>query len=56
MKKLIVAGTAIAAAAALVLTGCGSRTDTGGGEETAGFAADAVIGVALPVDGGYTAQ
>ena len=48
MKKLIVAGTAIAAAAALVLTGCGSRTDTGGGEETAGFAADAVIGVALP--------
>jgi putative multiple sugar transport system substrate-binding protein len=49
MKKLIVAGTAIAAAAALVLTGCGSRGDTGGSTTAAaGFAADAVIGVALP--------
>jgi putative multiple sugar transport system substrate-binding protein len=49
MKKLIVAGTVFAAATALVLTGCGSRTDTGTGETgAAGFPADSVIGVALP--------
>jgi putative multiple sugar transport system substrate-binding protein len=50
MKKLALAATAVAAGAALMLAGCSPRTDTGtgGGEETAGFAADAVIGVALP--------
>ena len=50
MKRIVLAGAAIAAAAALTLAGCSSRTDTGtgGDEATAGFAADAVIGVALP--------
>jgi putative multiple sugar transport system substrate-binding protein len=49
MKKLTLATTAIAAIAALTLAGCAPR---GGGEEpgddAAGFAADASIGVALP--------
>ena len=49
MKKLALAATAVAAGAALMLAGCSPRTDTGtGGGEAAGFAADAVIGVALP--------
>ncbi len=50
MKKFTKAATAAAAGAALLLTaGCSARTDAGTGEEsTAGFAADAVIGVALP--------
>jgi putative multiple sugar transport system substrate-binding protein len=49
MKKLIIAGVAIAATAALALSGCSSRTDTGDSPSTAaGFAKDATIGVALP--------
>jgi len=52
MKKLTLAATAVAAIAALALTGCsGDRGgSSGGGDETtsAGFAADSTIGVALP--------
>lgn len=52
MKKVALAAAAVAAVAALALTGC---SDTGRGGDTAssdaasaGFAADATIGVALP--------
>jgi putative multiple sugar transport system substrate-binding protein len=49
MRKLAITTTAIAAVALLALSGCSSRTDTGGGDgEAAGFPADSVIGVALP--------
>ncbi len=49
MKKLIIVGVAIAASAALALSGCSSRTDsTGASSGAAGFAADATVGVALP--------
>lgn len=53
MKKIIVTATALVAAAAFALTGCSSErgggTDGGTGGETAkGFAADSLIGVALP--------
>lgn len=51
MKKILLATTAMAAVAALALTGCsgGTRSDagTGGGDEK-GFAADSLIGVSLP--------
>lgn len=60
MKKLTIALVAASAAGALLLTGCSSSerggegteptggAATGGSEETAGFPADATIGVALP--------
>lgn len=51
MKRIALAATAVAAAAALALSGCSSDRGGGsGGESTdsAGFAADATIGVALP--------
>jgi putative multiple sugar transport system substrate-binding protein len=50
MKKIALASVAVAAAAALALSGCASdRGGSTGGETTAaGFAADATIGVALP--------
>ncbi|MFD6055837.1 substrate-binding domain-containing protein [Agromyces sp. NPDC060279] len=52
MKKIALAATAVAAAAALALSGCSSDRGggSGGGESTdsAGFAADATIGIALP--------
>ena len=49
MKKLSMATAAIATIAALTLAGCSSRGDDQGSEEdAAGFASDAVIGVALP--------
>jgi putative multiple sugar transport system substrate-binding protein len=50
MKKLVIAGTALAAAAALALSGCQARGGDTTGEETgaAGFDAGASIGVALP--------
>ncbi|QEO13948.1 sugar ABC transporter substrate-binding protein [Agromyces intestinalis] len=51
MKRIALAATAVAAAAALALTGCSSErggTDGGDATEAAGFAADATIGVALP--------
>lgn len=49
MRKFVTT-TAIAAVALLALSGCSSRADDGGagGAEAAGFAADSVIGVALP--------
>jgi len=50
MKKILLATTAMVAVAAFALTGCadgGGRTATEG-ETEAGFAADSVIGVALP--------
>ncbi|MGP3535913.1 substrate-binding domain-containing protein [Microbacterium sp. RD1] len=50
MKKIALAATALAAVAALALSGCSNaRTDAGGdSSDAAGFAADATIGVALP--------
>jgi len=49
MKKLIIAATAFAAVGALALSGCSARGgDTTETNAPAGFAADAVIGVALP--------
>lgn len=50
MKKLITTSAAIAAAALLALTGCGSRTasSTEGNAAKVGFPAGATIGVALP--------
>ncbi|MGG7508203.1 substrate-binding domain-containing protein [Plantibacter sp. YIM 135249] len=51
MKKILLATTALAAVAALALSGCSSR-DAGSGSsssgEASGFAADSLIGVALP--------
>jgi putative multiple sugar transport system substrate-binding protein len=50
MKKILLATTAMVAVAAFALTGCsdsGRGTDTGDAAE-AGFAADSLIGVALP--------
>ena len=48
MKKILFATTAVAAIAALALSGCTSREDTNTGGDAAGFAADSLIGVALP--------
>ncbi len=49
MRKLVLTTTAIAAAAVLALSGCSSRADTtAGASDASGFAADSVIGVALP--------
>jgi putative multiple sugar transport system substrate-binding protein len=51
MRKIALTAAALAAAAALVLSGCSSRgTDDAGSTDgaAAGFAADSVIGVALP--------
>ncbi|MDY7530063.1 MULTISPECIES: sugar-binding protein [unclassified Cryobacterium] len=49
MKKLL-ATTAIAAVALMALSGCSTRSDTSSGSTAAaaGFAADSLIGVALP--------
>ena len=48
MRKIL-ATTAIAAVALMALSGCSTRTETGGGDAAAaGFAKDSVIGVALP--------
>jgi len=50
MRKHVITTAAIAALALLVASGCSSRTTTaaGGATAAAGFAKDAVIGVALP--------
>jgi putative multiple sugar transport system substrate-binding protein len=52
MKKILLATTAVMAVAALGLTGCasdgGGRGGDTGGDTGSGFAADSVIGVALP--------
>ncbi|GAB2453538.1 putative multiple sugar transport system substrate-binding protein [Conyzicola lurida] len=51
MKKILLATTAVMAVAALGLTGCSSDNGRGGEattEEGSGFAADSLIGVALP--------
>ncbi|MGC5170119.1 substrate-binding domain-containing protein [Microbacterium sp. DT81.1] len=50
MRKLALMATASAAAALLVLSGCSSRTEAGGGSTEApeGFGEGTVIGVALP--------
>jgi putative multiple sugar transport system substrate-binding protein len=50
MRRTALATVALASAAALVLAGCSSRSDdtAGGGGEEAGFAADSLVGVALP--------
>ncbi|MEO5921488.1 MAG: sugar-binding protein [Pseudolysinimonas sp.] len=48
MRKIALATIVVASSAALVLAGCSGRTDTGDGDTAAGFAADSVIGVALP--------
>lgn len=49
MRRIALATVAVAATAALALSGCSQRADTGSGdEETGGFAADSLIGVALP--------
>jgi putative multiple sugar transport system substrate-binding protein len=50
MKKLVIAGTALAAVAALALSGCQARggDETAGETGAAGFPADSTIGVALP--------
>jgi len=52
MKKILLATTAVMAVAALGLTGCasdgGGRGGETGGESASGFAADSLIGVALP--------
>lgn len=51
MRRTALATVALASAAALVLAGCSSRTadeSAGGGGEEAGFAADSLVGVALP--------
>ena len=50
MRKFALVATALAAAAALTLSGCSTRTEapvTGDGDR-GGFAADSLIGVALP--------
>ncbi len=47
MKKFVIASASIAAVAALTLAGCAPR-DGGDTAASAGFAADATIGVALP--------
>jgi len=49
MRRLV-SVTALAAVAALALAGCSTRTEEGGGggEAEAGFAEDALVGVALP--------
>jgi putative multiple sugar transport system substrate-binding protein len=51
MKKILLATTAMVAASAFALTGCASDSSRGGdtgAESEAGFAADSLIGVALP--------
>jgi putative multiple sugar transport system substrate-binding protein len=50
MRRTALATVALASAAALVLAGCSSRSDdtAGGSGEEAGFAADSLVGVALP--------
>lgn len=51
MRRTALATVALASAAALVLAGCSSRTadeTAGGSGEEAGFAADSLVGVALP--------
>ena len=51
MKKIIIASTALAAVAALALSGCSGETrggDDSGSAAGEGFAADSLIGVALP--------
>ena len=49
MRKHVITTAAIAAIALLAVSGCSSRTtDAGGTGTAAGFAKDAVIGVALP--------
>jgi putative multiple sugar transport system substrate-binding protein len=52
MKRIALTATAVAAAAALALTGCSGGGERGGsageGSESAGFAADSTIGIALP--------
>ncbi|PSL38606.1 monosaccharide ABC transporter substrate-binding protein (CUT2 family) [Labedella gwakjiensis] len=50
MRRSALATVALASAAALVLAGCSSRTDdsAGGSSDAAGFAADSLVGVALP--------
>jgi putative multiple sugar transport system substrate-binding protein len=48
MRKIALATIVVASSAALVLAGCSGRTDTGSSDAPAGFAADSVIGVALP--------
>ncbi len=51
MRRTALATVALASAAALVLAGCSSRSAdeaSGGSGEEAGFAADSLIGVALP--------
>jgi len=49
MRKIALATIVVATSAALALAGCSGRADTGTGDEgAAGFAADSVIGVALP--------
>ena len=48
MRKIALATIVVATTAALTLAGCSGRADTGTGDTTAGFAADSVIGVALP--------
>ncbi|MWB97635.1 sugar-binding protein [Agromyces seonyuensis] len=50
MKRIALAATAVAAAAALTLAGCSSSERGGSGDSTdaAGFAADSSIGIALP--------
>lgn len=51
MRRTALATVALASAAALVLAGCSSRSadeSAGGNGEEAGFAADSLIGVALP--------
>jgi putative multiple sugar transport system substrate-binding protein len=48
MRKHVITTAAIAALALLAVSGCSSRTTEGSGAAAAGFAKDAVIGVALP--------
>jgi putative multiple sugar transport system substrate-binding protein len=51
MKKILLATTAMVAVSAFALTGCAADSSRGGdaaAEDEAGFAADSLIGVALP--------
>ncbi|GIT78373.1 multiple sugar-binding periplasmic receptor ChvE [Leifsonia sp. LS1] len=48
MRKFALATVAVAAAAALALTGCSSRDGSSGSSTAAGFPKDSTIGVALP--------
>ncbi|MGO7983417.1 hypothetical protein ACC691_36825, partial [Rhizobium johnstonii] len=48
MKKIALAATALAAVAALALSGCSSDRGGDSASTAAGFAKDATIGVALP--------